>query len=443
MIRKSREAAVRAGAALIVVVATVVSCGSGGGNPAPAPPPRMSRVSLATGGAQADGPSFRNAISGDGSVIAFRSEATNLSAVDNNPISDIFAHDRNSGVTTLVSVGLGGAPSDGSSYDPAIDSTGRYVAFESAGTNLVAGDGNGIADVFIRDLETMTTALISVSIGGTAGGNVSSAPSISGDGNVVAFVSFADDLALPARGYPFSDIYVRDRAAAATRRVSVATDNTPSDGTSNSPAVSRDGRFVAFESDGANLVAGDNNAARDVFVRDLVAHVTERVSVSSANAQGDDHSFRPVVSGDGRYVAFRSQASNLVPNDNNGVPDIFLRDRQAGTTEIVSVSSAGEIGDGASNHPAITDDGRYVVFKSAAANLVAGDTNAQEDVFIRDRQLGTTRRLTVGLSGEEPDGPSGECRISAGGGAVSFQSQASNLVSGDTNGADDVFVVLP
>lgn len=426
---------------LMLALSVVLSCGSGGGNQPPGAAKGTTRVSVATDGSEANSDSFRNAISGDGNVVAFRSRASNLSPLDNTGISNIFLHNRSTGITSLVSVGMG-TSADGNSFDPVTDDKGRFVAFQSDATNLVAGDTNGFPDIFVRDMNSGSTILASTSVGGGPAESDSYFPSLSGDGRFLAFVSFADNLTIPQRGSGAWDIFVRDLTAGTTERVSITWDNTFSNGVSGAPEISRDGTVVAFESEGENLVPGDNNAFSDVFVRDLIAHVTERVSIAYDNTQGNNGSYRPSISSDGQFVAFRSDADNLVPSDNNAVADIFVRDRILGTTELISVSPGGDFGNGPSNHPAMSADGRYVVFQSEASNLVTGDTNGMPDIFLRDRTLGTTRRISVSSSGMEADGISSECRISSNGAAISMESEATNLVPGDTNGASDVFVVL-
>src|SRR5262249_8644542 len=163
-------------------------------------------------------------------------------------------------------------------------------------------------------------------------------------------------------------------------------------GDSLDPALSSNGRYVVFDSIASNLVTGDGNGVFDVFLRDLKNATTERVSVDSSGKEGNDSSRHPAVSMGGRYVAFVSSANNLVPGDSNGAADVFVRDRQNGTTERVSVDSSGTQSDGPSTTCAISTDGRFVAFASAADNLVAGDTNGVFDVFVRDRQNGTTER---------------------------------------------------
>ena len=186
-------------------------------------------------------------------------------------------------------------------------------------------------------------------------------------------------------------------SAQVTQRVSVSTSGAQATDHTNLPAVSADGRYVAFHGTASNLVPGDTNAAFDVFVRDRQLGVTERVSVATGGGQGNAASNIPAISGDGRFVVFPSDASNLVAGDTNAAKDVFVRDRQLATTERVSVATGGAQANAASNYPAISDDGRFVVFYSDATDLVAGDTNAVKDIFVRDRQLGTTVRVSVSI----------------------------------------------
>ena len=238
--------------------------------------------------------------------------------------------------------------------------------------------------------------------------------------------------------------------APAVERASIASSGAQTLGSSQSAALSADGRYVAFSSDASSLVPGDTNGVRDVFVHDRVSGVTERVSVSSTAQQAGGASAGllaggPRISGDGRYVAFSSEASNLVPGDGNGTADIFVRDRVAGTTERVSVGAGGGDAHGESVTPSIGVDGRYVTFTSLAGDLVPGDDNNDRDVFVRDRVGGTTELISVGLDGTPGDRASGglgagPARITPDGRHVVFGSFATDLVTGDANNFDDVFV---
>src|SRR5437867_4406185 len=233
----------------------------------------------------------------------------------------------------------------------------------------------------------------------------------------------------------------RSAGAQTTVRVSVASDGTEGNDVSLGSALSADGRFVAFDSAATDLVAGDTNGVSDVFVHDRQTGTTERVSVASDGAQGNGSSglvtfaFPPALSADGRFVAFVSFATNLVAGDTNGATDVFVHDRQAGTTERVSVASGGSQSNGSNVGSALSADGRFVAFQSAATNLVADDTNGATDVFVHDRQTGTTERMSVASDGSQGNGFNAGPALSADGRFVAFHSTATNLVAGDTNRA--------
>ncbi len=284
---------------------------------------------------------------------------------------------------------------------------------------------------------------MSVDNTGNQGNSGSDWASISGDGYRIAFHSDSNNL-VPNDTNGLLDIFVRDRVANTTTRVSVDSSGTQGNGHSGHPSISRDGRYVAFWSLATNLVSGDTNTVDDIFVHDMVTGATERISVSSSGTQGNGPSY-PVtpLSADGRYVAFASAASNLVANDTNNQIDIFVRDRQTGTTERVSVDSSGLQANGYSGNPSINADGRYVMFQSTATNLIGGDTNVVQDVFVHDRQTGETLRVSVGPGGTQANDTSQSSTrngISADGQLIGFSSLATNLVSGDTNGVQDAFV---
>src|SRR5438552_4844963 len=238
----------------------------------------------------------------------------------------------------------------------------------------------------------------------------------------------------------------RSAGARTTERVSGASGGTEANGASLRSAISAAGRFVAFDSAATDLVAADTNGVSDVFVHDRQTGATERVSVACGGAQGDGSSgligfaFPPALSADGRFIAFISSATSLVAGDTNGATDVFVHDRQTGTTERVSVASGGTQSNGASLGSALSADGRLVAFQSDATNLVVGDTNGTTDVFVRGRQTGTTARVSVASDGTQANDVSGYPALSADGRFVAFHSKATNLVAGDANGANDVFV---
>ncbi|MDP9386901.1 MAG: Ig-like domain-containing protein [Actinomycetota bacterium] len=341
-----------------------------------------------------------------------------------------------------------GAEGNAASGQPSVSFDGRYVAFDSAASNLVL-DTNGAGDVFVRDVVSGVTTRVSVdSSGRQATGAWSERPAISGDGRYVAFDSGAANLVLGDLNKA-QDVFVHDRDSGTTTRVSVGSMGLEANGHSFRPAISANGRFVAFESVASNLTGqaitggDDTNGVYDIFVHDRDTGATTRVSVDSAGGQASGgHSLHAAVSDDGRYVAFNSSATNLlVAGDTNGASDIFVHDRQTGATTRASVDSAGaEATGGESLRPSLSADGRLVAFDSQASNLVAGDTNGSFDVFAHDRQSGATTRVSVSGTGAAGNGGSGTADLSDDGRYVAFSSVATNLVANDVNSARDVFV---
>jgi Tol biopolymer transport system component len=345
------------------------------------------RVSVDSGGVQAvGGSSLEPSISGDGRYVAFYSTAGNLVEDDTNGDYDIFVHDMILGTTTRATV-----DNSHSSYEPSISDDGRHVAFRSLAP-LVADDTNWKYDIFVHDMVAGTTIRASVdsegveAVGGLdLGGTAGVEPSLSGDGRYVAFASSATNLVADDTNGDY-DIFVHDTVDRTTTRVSVASNGDQGVGSpSLGASISSDGRYVAFYSDASNLVVDDTNGLSDIFVHDTVNGTTTRVSVTTTQDQGvGGSSLEPSISGDGRYVSFRSSANNLVANDTNGLTDVFLRDTINGTTSRVSLDQEGlqSIG-GGSYRPSISDDGRYVAFQTGARNLFANDTNAQRDIVTR------------------------------------------------------------
>jgi hypothetical protein len=409
--------------------------------PVLAQPGGITRVSVDSSGGQSDkGGQAHAVISADGRYVAFESEATNLVSGDNNNVKDVFLHDRQTGITTRISVDSNGIEGNSLSFNPAISADGRYVAFDSWASNLVAADANGgMWDVFLHDTQTGTTTLVSVDSSSVQGNGSSYQTAISGNGRYVAFTSSSDNLD-PGDMDSEHDIFVHDTQTGTTALVSVDSYGVKGNDYSMVPSISYDGRYVAFYSAATNLVAGDSNDVTDIFVHDMQTGATTLVSVDSTGVQGNNTSLDPFIASDGRYIAYRSSADNLVSGDTNLTGDIFVYDMQEKTTERVSISTGGDEANSSANRPSISADGRYVVFDSWADNLVDGDTNEFTDVFVHDRQSGITKRISVNSSGEEGNGESLWARISADGTFMSFESDASNLVGGDTNGVRDVFI---
>ena len=386
------------GALVLALVICVALClapavaGAAGGD--------TTRVSVSSSGAQPDNGCWYASASAEGRYVAFTSSATNLVAGDTNAKRDVFVRDRATGATSRVSVGSGGVEANEGSDDARISADGRFVVFDSKASNLVANDTNGVTDVFVHDRTTGVTTRESVGAAGAQASGTSEWPDISGDGRYVVFESTAADLvANDTKGH--RDIFVRDRVAGTTTRVSVRTIewsgvllDLEASAASYKPSISQDGHYVAFYSGADGLVANDDNSATDVFVRDIVNRTpasTTRVSVASGGVESNagGGSSHPRLSADGRFVAFESVATNFVTGDTNAKRDIFVRDRTAGVTTRVSVGSGGAQSGGDSYQPAVSGDGRLVAFESAAAGIVAGDSNGKTDVFVYDRTAGT------------------------------------------------------
>lgn len=330
--------------------------------------------------------------------------------------------------TTRVSVdsfGRQSSPSQQVRMFPVISADGRFVAFQSDAPNLVPDDTNGTYDVFVHDRRTRATQRVSVSSAGAqAVGGESGNAAISADGRFVAFWSGAANL-VAADTNNAQDVFIRDRQSNTTVRASVTSSGAQTSGGCGPPSIGGDGRFVAFTCFGNDLVSGDTNGAPDVFVRDTREGTTVRASLGQGGAEGNARSEAPSISEDGRLVAFQSDATNLVPGDGNGATDVFVRDLQGRTTTRASVSSSGgETNTGArSLAAALSADGRYVAFESDADNLVAGDINWERDIFVRNLGNGQTARVSVESSGREFSVPftTATPAISADGRFVAFE----------------------
>lgn len=401
-------------------------------------------VSVDSAGVQAAGHSSAPDISADGRLVVFASLARNLVAGDTNGSgraydNDVFVHDRQTGATTRVNVSTSGAQDDAYalavSMDdaPVISADGRVVAFTSQGNTLAACLNDGATDVFVHDLQTGVTELVSIQPDGGEFSDSVMHPSLSADGRFVAF-SRSPRVNVHAGG-----AYVRDRLTGVTTVESVAPDGSVAGG--SFATISGDGSAVAFTSTSALDPDHPPLAASwHVYVRDRGAGRTTLVSRSTLGATADTGGSSPALSTDGRFVAFVSGAANLVPGDTNRATDVFVHDRATGQTTRVSVASDGTQANAASARPRISGDGRFVVFQSAATNLVPGDSNALSDVFIHDRLTAETRRVSVSDAGVEGNSLSSSGAISANGGFVVLVSEASNLVPIDTNACSDVFV---
>jgi Tol biopolymer transport system component len=423
------RAALVAAAAIALVLVTSASAAS---DP-------TTRVSVATGGAQANGNSQAPAISKDGRYVAFYSGASNLVAGDTNRARDVFVYDRQTGQTTRVSVGGDGSQANGDSFAPAISGDGRYVVFSSAATNLFPRDNNNANDIFVRDRVANTTTRLTYGLGGADTNGGSFAPAISANGNVIAYESDATNL-VPGDVNGVRDIFVLDRAAGNFSLVNISTTGDQGDAPSGQVALNADGNIVAFSSFADNLIPLDENFTSDVFVRDRQAGTTTRVSVYTGDFEADGNSFHPSLSADGRLVAFDSDSFNLAWFDPDEGPDVYVFDRGTDAISNASVDDAGNLGNDSSSWPSISSDGRFVAYTTEATDITAGDQNGVADIVLYDRQSGAANRLSFSNSGEEADGESIRPSISGDGTVVAYESLATNLVSGDSNRFDDIFV---
>ncbi|MFO0981499.1 MAG: calcium-binding protein [Planctomycetota bacterium] len=346
-------------------------------------------------------------------------------------------------VTTRISVDSAGGQGNGESdlwANGQVSADGRFIVFDSTAPNLVPGDTNGVGDIFVHDRMTGETTRVSVNSSGKQGNGWSGFSSISANGRYVAFTSEATNL-VPSDSNHVNDVFVHDRVTGETTRASVDSFGNQGDDSVGRCLLSADGRFVAFTSSATNLVLGDTNGKDDAFVHDRVTGETTRVSVDSFGNQGNGDTWLPAISADGRYVAFDSYATNLVPGDTNKADDVFVHDRVTGETTRVSVTSSGDqVTDVGGMFPSLSAEGRFVAFMSASRQLVPNDTNWAEDIFVHDRVTGETTRVSVDSQAREGERDSEWESISADGRYVAFASWSNNLAWNDKDPGRDVFV---
>ncbi len=337
-----------------------------------------------------------------------------------------------------ASNGTGG--NDWSGY-PAISSDGRTIVFYSTASNLVNGDTNGAADVFAYSVPTGAMSRVSVNSDGDQATGPSSFPSVSSDGTRILFISSAANLD-PRPVGAFGDLYLHETTTRTTTRLTAGWDGNPINGEIRDPEISDDGNTVVFATDASNIVTGDYNGYRDVFVMDIsdpATPSTTRISTAHTGGDTNEHSYQPAASGDGSTILFTSYATNIVPDDTNTALDVFAYDRATEVTTRISLTSAGGQANAHSDQPDISSDGNTIVFHSRATNMTADDGWWDYDVYLLDVLTGDLSLISTALDGSPGNEVSRNPRISADGATIVYESDATDLVDADTNGLTDVF----
>jgi Tol biopolymer transport system component len=424
-----------------VVIAALICVLSGG--PDRSEPARL--VTRGPDGRAAQGRSGMHGLdlSARGDRLVFESDAGDLVPGDRNRQPDVFLHDTETGAIRRLSEGPDGTDADGPSRDPHLSADGTWVAYTTHARNLLPGKSTALGDIVLHDIAGGHAALISRGADGSEGTGTSSLPDLSDDGSFIVYQSWSDNL-VSGDTNAACDIFLFDRTTGTTTRMSMTPAGGEADGNSTHPAISGDGRFISFSSDATNLVFDDTNGVADLFVVNRETGTIERVNLGPDDCQADAFGGlfpESVLSQDGRFVAYVSLASNLVEIATPSlVEQIYLRDRKRGTTRRVSISSTGEAADDRCFCPTITADGRLIGFQSLARNLLGNDRDTVADAYVFDRR---TRAVRVISSAQNTSGARGDCQrivISPEGCTVAFSSRASDLVQGDENDASDVFL---
>jgi Ca2+-binding RTX toxin-like protein len=403
-------------------------------------------VSVTTAGGAPDGASGPGvAMSGSGHVIAFESQADNLSAEDDDAVSNIYVRDTGSGTTTLVSRASDGTPANGDSSNPAISPAGRFVAFESQADNLSAADDDAVVNIFVHDTATGVTTLVSQASDGSPANGDSRNPSLTAGATVVAFDSMATNLSAED-GDSVRDVFIRDSTDGTTSLMSRATGLTGAAGDANSfdPSISKDGRKVAFSSNADNLFNDDRDLYTQVFVYEprfkLLTHVSRTSTVGSLSDPANGNSSEPSISADGGFVAFTSSATNLAPV--TAPTNVFTRYLSARSTTLISRAALGGApGTDSSSSPVISGDGLQVAFISNADNLSSADDDAVTNVFVSHAFYGTMALVSraAGPDGAAATANSYAPAMSRGADFVAFASDADNLSDADDDSVTNVF----
>lgn len=397
----------------------------------------INRLSLSETLIQPDSESWDAAISTDGRYATFYSASDKLIDGDSNKSSDLFLFNFDTGELTKISKNEGVLFGISTDMGASLSSDGKFIAFTTGGSDYGIVDTNTCWDIYVYNREEDTYERVSESTEGNQGNNYSRTPVISEDGRFVAFSSASNNL----DGYHYDGgTYIHDRLLHITKFLA--------SGYARTPSMSSDGNLIAFQSNDNTLVPNDINNEIDAFVYDQLSKTYEIVDVNNVGVIGNYGANSPSISGNGRYVAFMSASTNLLPDvDINGKSQIFVHDRSSGENILVSVSNENVAGNGTSWYPKISQNGRYVVFESYATNLVDDNNNYCgsnllencHDVFARDLWEGVTYKVSITSTDQETNGNSKNPAISGDGLRIVYESQAYNILPGDTNGYWDIY----
>ncbi|MEO8328432.1 MAG: calcium-binding protein, partial [Candidatus Nanopelagicales bacterium] len=372
-------------------------------------------------------------MSAQGQFVAFASRARIVQGPANLASRQVFLRDMSTGASTLLSIARDGGGGDGSSDWPSISADGTRIVFESKATNLVRGDTNGFSDIFMYDTTSGVTTLISHAPNGNPANLASYSPAISADGTHVAFTSSATNLG-PDNGY-FDSVYIYDIASGGAQLVTHAPDGSPTNyyGGYN-PQISADGNLVAYYSPTADLVADDTNSHDDVFLYNAATDTNQLISRTPDGGLANGNSYGVDISADGTHVAYNSYANNLVPNDDtDNITDVFVYDVASESTTLISRATDGGPGNADSYYPSISGDGTLIAYTSYASDLVRNDANAGTDIFVHNTTTGTTRLISKAPDGSAATGNSDRADVSIDGTHIGYESDANNIVTPDTD----------
>ncbi len=399
-------------------------------------------VSVSSAGEQANNSNDSASISGDGRFVVFTSYASNLVPGDTNNHFDVFLRDLQTGMTEIISISTSGEQGNSTSFSTiqSVSDDGRYVVFMSSASNLVPNNTNVSYDLYLRDRQTGSTERVNINLDEQPSFVINDWPAMSGDGRYIVYHSAVNNIVV-GNNNDRQDIFLYDRLLDESTLVSLSSTGEQANDDSGFPRFNSDGTKVVFESTATNLVAGDTNGVTDVFIRNLQTGQTTRINMAYDGSEPEVAAYGPVISTDGRFVAYFSESDQLVPNDTNHADDVFVYDAQTAQTTRVNVSSAGQQGNADSFVNSISGDGRFVVFQSTATNLVPDDSNNKSDIFVHDRQTAVTTRVSLSAAGAQGNNDSYNGFITPNERYIVFYSRASNLVPNDTNNEADIFVV--